>query len=203
MSEPGYQEIHSQADGALKAGDANAASRLYEQSYDLPRAIRSAEQAGDFRRAYNLAVKSGVHYAADRLAATHNIAGHEYSSFAPPISPEADMNKRMRVALESRLKEGATATRLGFHGFAGKRVVDVGTRDGRFVPLFRGLGAIDVYGVDPEASELDKAVEAGILDRERTIPTTVEDMPPGLKGTFDVATIFNFNIPLPERERDL
>lgn len=184
------QELQKQADAALQRGDIHLAMRL-------------AEQGGDIMRAYVLSIRAGELYGelsdADRLAAVHNIAGHEYKTVAPPI-PDADYNERMRIALESRLRDGATASELGFHGFSGKSVVDAGTRDGRFVPLFRRLGADDVYGVDPETSELDKAVEAGILDRDHAIPTTIEDIPPNLKGTFDVATIFNFNIPMPLRE---
>ena len=102
-------------------------------------------------------------------------------------------------ALERNFGRGSTAERLGFGGFKGKVVADIGTRDGRFVPMFRKLGAREVYGVDPNVEDLNKAIGSGILDREHAIPTKLEEMPYKLRGVVDVGVVFNFNIPISER----
>jgi len=135
---------------------------------------------------------------ADRLALTHNIPGHEFSDYPP--APNRDFVEVMRIALESRLRPGATAERMGFAGFDGKTVVDVGTRDGRYVQMFTDLGAKEVYGVDPDKEELEKAVNQGLLDERHALTCTLQDLPKEKMGTFEVATVFHFNMPIPEQK---
>jgi len=192
------RELHQKAVLLEKHGDKVNAAVLYERAGYLFKAVKIYEESGDISQAYRVAKQSGDDWTADRLASEHKIANHEFSQFPPARG--RDFNEVMAEALSSRLQKGATAERLGFHGFEGKKVADVGTRDGRFVSLFRGLGAADVYGIDPDKAELEKAVHKGLLDQEHALPTRIEDIPTGLKGTFDVATIFNFNVPITHRD---
>ncbi len=193
------KELYERANQVAEAGNATEAINLYEQAGYTYKAIQLSEKTGDIQRAYSLAIKGNDHWSADRIAAAHQIPGHEFFNF-PPL-PDKDIMETMKLALKSRLREGATASMIGLHGFKDKVVADVGTRDGRFVSIFRDLGAKDVYGIDPDIPELEKAVKAGIIDREHAIATTLEDMPAILKGTFNIATIFNFNIPIVDRNK--
>lgn len=117
------------------------------------------------------------------------------------FSPTRDILDSYRMVLETKLREGDVASLLGFHGFKNKIVADIGTRDGRYVDVFRHLGARDVYGIDPNSSDLDLAVKAGKLDRMHALSQKIENLLPKMKGFFDVAAVFNFSIPIPERDQ--
>jgi 2-polyprenyl-3-methyl-5-hydroxy-6-metoxy-1,4-benzoquinol methylase len=114
----------------------------------------------------------------------------------PSISREQGFIPYMAAVLKSRLSSQTIAKEMGFKGFQGKSVLDVGCRDGRFINVFRDLGASAVYGIDPDSSEMSKAVSLGILDTQHAIPAKVEHIPPAMKGKFNVATVLNYNIPL-------
>jgi cyclopropane fatty-acyl-phospholipid synthase-like methyltransferase len=64
--------------------------------------------------------------------------------------------------------------------------------------IFQELGAKEVYGIDPEKNELKKAVQAGVIDDEHAIPLILQDIPDELKSKFEIATVFNFNMPYTE-----
>lgn len=109
---------------------------------------------------------------------------------------------RPHVPLEDHFAPGRTAYGIGFHGFAGRRVLDVGTRDGRNVPIFRKYGAKEVVGVDPDVPELHKAIQSGVLDRKHAIPMTLEQATQHRlrKQRFDVAAVLQFCIPIQTRQ---
>lgn len=65
--------------------------------------------------------------------------------------------------------------------------------------MFRSLGVKEVYGIDPDIPELEKAMQNGLLDKEHAIPTLLENIPHDLKGKFDIASVFNFNVPITAR----
>ncbi|MBI2028616.1 MAG: class I SAM-dependent methyltransferase [Candidatus Levybacteria bacterium] len=194
---PTQKELYEKANELVKAGRKLDAVSLFEKAGYVYSALKLCEEEGDTQRAYEIAMRINDHYSADRIATQYHIAGHEYFNFPPALG--RDLNEVMAETLESRLRAGATAENLGFHGFQDKIVADVGTRDGRFIPLFRKLGAKEVYGIDPDKEELEKAIQAGLLDRDHAIPKLLRDIPEPLKGTIEVATIFNFNMPTSER----
>lgn len=203
MPEPGNQaeqptprELYEQANQFVTTGDKAQAASLYEKAGYTHQAIKLWEELGDIGKAYQIA-RASDHYSADRIAKQHGIANHEYFDIPPPTKNE-DIIQLMTEGLRSRLG-GGTAERLGFHGFTGKVLADVGTRDGRFIPMFRSLGTKEVYGIDPDIPELEKAIQNGLLDKEHAIPTLLENIPHNLKGKFDVASVFNFAIPIATR----
>jgi len=200
-SEPGEltpKEIYQEAVKLDRSGEKEDAARRYQEAGYYPQAIRIYEELGEITKAYEVAMANGDHYSADRLASLHRIPNHEFLSFPPARG--RDFIEVISEALVSRLRANATAEKLGFHGFIDKVVVDVGTRDERYVPLIRTLGAKEVFGVDPDKKEIEKAVHSGILDKEHVIPKPLEEIPDNLKGKFDVAAVFNFNPPLSGNE---
>lgn len=178
-------------------GDKLAAADLYERANYTLQAIYLYEEAGNPQKAYELAKRTGDKFTTDRLAITHNIPGHEYTDF--PSVQGREFDEVMRIALKSRLQPEATAGRLGFAGFKGRVVADIGTRDGRFVPLFRELGASEVYGIDPDQKALQEAIDKGILDEQHALPHKLQNIPKEVRGSFEIATIFNFNMPYSEQ----
>lgn len=194
---PTPKELFERAQALETEGNKLAAANLYEQAGYTHKAIQIYEAEGNIKKAYELAKRTSDNWTADRLAITHDIPGHEFSDFPPAQGREFD--ETMRIALKSRLQPGATASRLGFVGFKGKTVADVGTRDGRFVPLFQELGAKEVYGIDPDKEALKQAVEKGLLDEQHALPYRLQDLPKEIRETFEIATVFNFNIPISEQ----
>lgn len=200
LSQPKLTPLQMYEEGKRleEAGDKLAAAAQYDQAGYPHLAIKIYEESGEITQAYEAAKRNGDDYAANRLADIHSISGHEFSDF-PPLRGR-DSSEVMSVALKSRLEEGATAEELGFAGFQDKVVVDVGTRDGRFIPLFRDLGAKEVFGIDPDKEALQEAMDKGILDEEHALPVKIQDLPESLRDTFEVATIFNFNMPRTEQD---
>lgn len=183
---------------ALEAqGDKLAAADLYEQAGYAYRAIQIYEAEGNPQKAYSLAKRSGDNWTADRLAITYDIPGHEYSNFPPAQGRE--LEEVQRIALKSRLQPKATASRLGFAGFKDRVVADIGAGDGRFVPLFRELGASEVYGIDSDQEALQEAINKGVLDEQHALPHRFQDLPDEVRGSFEIAAIFNFNMPYSEQ----
>jgi len=191
------KELFERGQAFETEGNKLAAADLYEKAGYTHKAIQIYEAEGDINRAYKLAKQTGDNWMADRLAITYNIPNHEFFDFPPAQGREFD--ETMRIALKSRLQPGATAERLGFVGFKDKVVADVGTRDGRFVPLFQELGAKEVYGIDPDQEELKKAIEKGMLDKEHALLCTLQNLPEEVRETFEIATVFNFNMPISEQ----
>lgn len=111
-----------------------------------------------------------------------------------------DSVKAMSDHLKSLFQERGIAEQLGFSGFRGKVVADIGTRDGRFVPLFRDLGAKEVYGIDPDNEALKEAIAKGVLDGEHALPVKFQEIPEEIQKRIQVVTIFNFSIPLSEQD---
>jgi len=192
------RQIYEEGQNLEQAGNKLGAAAQYEKAGYPHLAIGIYEESGDITKAYEIAKRSGDNFTADRLADKYNIAGHEFTDFPPARG--RDFNEVMVVALKSRLQEGATAQQLGFSGFKDKIVVDIGTRDGRFVPLFRDLGAKEVFGIDPDGDALREAVDRGILDEEHALPVKLQDLPEAMRDKFEIATIFNFNMPRTEQD---
>jgi len=209
-SEPSPNDLHIQATKLEASGSVDEATDAYIKSGHIFKALQLQEQEGNYQKAYEIATQSNDRYSANRLASEHSIEGHEFTDF-PPLRGR-DFNEVMTEALISRLKPGKTAEKLGFGGFEEKVVVDVGSRDGRFVPMFEELGAKEVYGVDPDATELAKAVKSGLLDEEHAVTSTLREAIRKAESAFgqeadmphmprvDVATVFNFNIPIANRD---
>ena len=182
------REIYEEAQLAEESGNKLAAAELYERATYFEKASILFEELGDIKRAYETA-KTLRGYRADQLAARYGISDHEYTIILPL---GGDHIEDIVMALETRFRPGATAEQIGFHGFQDKIVADIGMRDGRYVPMIRRLGAKKVYGIDPDKSELDKAVKMGVLDEDNAIPWGVEEVSDDYREMFDVAAIFNF-----------
>ncbi len=190
-----FKELQAQAEQLEKDGHVKAAATKFEEAGFGFKAIKLLREAGRHEEAYAVAVRTGENFEADRIALEFNIPGHEFSDFQPVAG---GMVEGMKRALASRLQEGATAEKLGFSGFDGKVVVDVGTRDGRFVSLFKELGAKEVYGVDPHKEDLKIAVETGRLDDEHALPMMLQDIPKEIRDKFEVAAVLNLKMPQSE-----
>lgn len=111
-------------------------------------------------------------------------------------------NDRLEFSYENFehvLKPGGIAELDGFRGFSNKSIVDVGTRDGRFAPMFKRLGARKVVGVDCDADALEKAIRMGNLAEDEVVHSRVEDLPSKYLQKFDIACVFNFCVPVDER----
>ncbi len=184
-----HAQAAEQEDNYLVAAD------LYLQGGYEYRASLMYEAAGEIEKAYKLLIADSnpsMRFAADQFAAKHGIEGRVYSNI--PSSSEVPFDTAMALALKSHLREGSTAEDLGFEGFQDKIVGDVGTRDGRFVNLFYDLGAAEVYGIDPNLRDLQKAIDQGILDAEHAVGCTLAEMPSEIRDRIDIYAVFNFNI---------
>lgn len=81
----------------------------------------------------------------------------------------------------------------------GKKVLDIGFGLGYNSDVMRRLGA-EVYGVEPDKEAFDFAISQQLIDSRNAFNSTLQDMPQELFGTFDLATIFLYNISFSERE---
>lgn len=66
------------------------------------------------------------------------------------ISRELGFLAYMAEVLKKRLGKDGPAERMGFKGVKDKKVLDVGTRDGRYIKVFESLGASETYGLEPD-----------------------------------------------------
>lgn len=162
-------------------------------SRELLKMAEQLAETGDFLGAlipYEMALNDPeISQDEKKIADIHQAPEHEFSHI--PLPRGREVVDVIAEALESRLRKGATADKLGFYGFEGKIVADVGTGEGKYVSLLFRLGAGEVYGIEPRKSVLLKVVQAGILDTRHAIPTTLETIPEILKGTFDAVAAFN------------
>jgi SAM-dependent methyltransferase len=158
--------------------------------------IADAERQKNMYDAYRMAIRAGNHPMANRIADNLNIGDHEYTEI--PIY--GSTNQILIRRLKSRLREGATASRLGFRGFDGKIVADIGTDKGTYIPMFNDLRAREVYGIDPNNNAINTAVAEGRLDRDHAISTTIEEAANSLQGKIDVAAVFNLYPRLAQNE---
>lgn len=108
--------------------------------------------------------------------------------------------ERIKWCLQRELSNSSNLQKIGFHGFNGKIVFDIGTRDGRYIPVFEALGAKKVYGIDPDKGAINTAIEKGLLRKEHAIPKTLENIPQELEGIADVGAVFNLNPDLARNE---
>jgi len=157
--------------------------------------MRLWEQIGELDKALNSAQMAENEFEAGRIEQKiHNLPEN------PHITKEREetlkLSRRSSPECQFDLYEDILELneKIGFHGFDGQVVADIGTRDGRFVDLFKRLGAADVYGIDPDTEELAKAVQEGKLDSDHAINTTLEDLPGVIAEKITAAAIFNFAI---------
>lgn len=76
---------------------------------------------------------------------------------------------------------------------AGKRILDVGFGLGYNSSMMAALEA-DIFGVEPDDVYFNFAVSKNLINREKAFKSTLERIPEGLLGTFDIATVFLFEV---------
>jgi SAM-dependent methyltransferase len=108
-----------------------------------------------------------------------------------PMQPGQSFLEAVADRLRGQLADGGLATRLGFKGANGAAVVEIGSWDGRYLKLLESLGAKEVFALEPDAAQLQSAVDGGLLDEQHAIAGRVEDVPKEHQGNFDVAFCFN------------
>jgi len=118
-----YKETYKKAAEKEAKGDLLKAAKLYEASGYHFKAIRLYEILGDIQNAYRIAKRNSLNHEVDRLAFEYGLKGHEYQDF-PKTGYGIQEDKR--IALQSRLGTEAMAGKLGFKGFRGKVVADIG-----------------------------------------------------------------------------
>lgn len=80
----------------------------------------------------------------------------------------------------------------------GKKVLDVGFGLGYNSNIMKELGA-EVYGVEPDKEAFLFAVNNNLIDREKAFNCSLQDIPQELIGTFDIVTVFLYNVSYRER----
>ena len=55
------------------------------------------------------------------------------------------------------------------------------------------MGA-DCYGIDPDQDAIRFALAEGLIDNEKAIACTLQDLPKDMVGSFDIATVWLFNV---------
>ena len=81
----------------------------------------------------------------------------------------------------------------------GKKVLDVGFGLGYNSKEMRDRGA-NVYGVEPRDEDYKYAISNGLIDKRKAFNCSLQDIPEDLLGSFDIVTVFLYNISIQERE---
>ena len=81
----------------------------------------------------------------------------------------------------------------------GKKVLDVGFGLGYNPKAMRDRGA-NVYGVEPRYEDYKYAISNGLIDKRKAFNCSLQDIPEDLLGSFDIVTVFLYNISIQERE---
>lgn len=82
--------------------------------------------------------------------------------------------------------------------FEGKRVLDVGFGLGFNSKMMSELNG-DVYGVEPDKVAYDYAISNNMISEAKALNCTLQELPDELIGTFDIVTLFLYNISFAER----
>lgn len=82
---------------------------------------------------------------------------------------------------------------------ADKKVLDVGFGLGFNAKLMKELGA-EVYGVEPSEEFYNFAIENNFISEDKAFNCNLQSLPDSFNETFDVVTIFLYNIPIKERK---
>ena len=103
-----------------------------------------------------------------------------------------------------RIKEKIARENIVFfdsHGINmnGKKVLDVGFGLGYNSKAMRDRGA-NVYGVEPKDEDYKYAISNGLIDKSQAFNCLLQDIPEDLLGSFDIVTVFLYNILIQERE---
>lgn len=83
----------------------------------------------------------------------------------------------------------------------GDTALDIGGRDGVYVPLIRNLGVTQVTLVDPDRMYTDIAIQSGKISREELYPGPLEEYVAQIPAPEPVSSAFVFNM-FPELARD-
>lgn len=81
----------------------------------------------------------------------------------------------------------------------GKKVLDVGFGLGYNSKAMSDRGA-SVYGVEPNDENFEYAISNELIDKNQAFNCLLQDIPEDLLGSFDIVTVFLYNIPILERE---
>lgn len=81
----------------------------------------------------------------------------------------------------------------------GKRILDVGFGLGFNSKVMSGLNG-DVYGVEPNKEAYDFAVNNNMISKDKAYNCILQELPEELIGTFDIVTLFLYNIAFSERQ---
>jgi hypothetical protein len=79
----------------------------------------------------------------------------------------------------------------------GSTALDIGARDGRYVPVIRELGFTSIMAIDPSIDELREGVSHGIVGTDEVFGGKLEDWVNIQETPADSAFIFNVNPSLP------
>lgn len=96
--------------------------------------------------------------------------------------------------------EGKDATALGFSGFRGKVTADIGSRDGRYIPLLKRLGSKEIFAIEPNKESVDLITQANVLDQAHIIPHKLQDAVSEYRGKFQALAVFNFMMNLSDSD---
>ena len=81
----------------------------------------------------------------------------------------------------------------------GKQVLDVGFGLGYNSKAMSDRGA-SVYGVEPREEDFKYAISNGLIDKNQAFNCLLQDIPEDLLGSFDIVTVYLYNISIQERE---
>jgi SAM-dependent methyltransferase len=98
---------------------------------------------------------------------------------------------------QSALEIASFLSRRGIP-LVGKKILDIGTRTGENAKIMSDSGA-EVVVVEPDKESLSRAIELRNVDPERSFPVLLQELPSQYQGSFDIATVFLFNVPWLER----
>ncbi|HSH56141.1 MAG TPA: methyltransferase domain-containing protein [Candidatus Limnocylindrales bacterium] len=75
----------------------------------------------------------------------------------------------------------------------GETALDIGSRDGRYVPVMRSLGLQSIMAIDPSAEEMQTGIDHGILDEDEAFVGTLQEYHKQVQPE-PVDTVFVLNV---------
>lgn len=79
----------------------------------------------------------------------------------------------------------------------GNTALDIGSRDGRYVPVIRQLGLKVITAIDPSVQELQKGIDHGLIREEEVFRGTLQAYAEQATSQVDSAFVLNLNPDLP------
>ncbi|MFW5720561.1 MAG: hypothetical protein ACOCXT_06060 [Candidatus Dojkabacteria bacterium] len=102
-------------------------------------------------------------------------------------------NEHYKDYTKRLLEPDSILSGLGFIGFEGKFVADIGSRDGRYYTIPQEHGAKRVIAVEPDEHELKKAIEAGIIANENAFISPLQGLTDEFRNKIDVALVLTID----------